>query len=268
MFGPKPALFTWRQDSGKDRLTAFSSRTAIIAAMPGELKPFLDQNAKEGWVHEKRGNVHLWRLTWPDDQGEWIAACAGAGQQAATHAFAEVEKDGPITSAISVGWVGALTEEAKPGKAYKVSEVVDSRTGERFQVAQWSEECLLVTSPTVADAAEKQRLAAAYNAALVDMEATAVARLAAMRGIPFYCCKGVSDGFSEDLIDFNRFITPDGQFKMGKLLIYVLPRPWHWPALIRMGENSKHASQSIAECLFDFLDERGHIRKRNGYPNF
>ena len=34
-----------------------------------------------------------------------------------------------------------------------------------------------------------------------------------------------------------------------------------------MGENSKKASQSIAESLLDFLDERGHIRKRNGYPN-
>jgi adenosylhomocysteine nucleosidase len=99
------------------------------------------------------------------------------------------------------------------------------------------------------------------------MEAAAVARLAAMRGIPFYCFKGVSDGFSEQLLDFNRFITPEGQFLMAKLLFFVLPRPWHWPALIRMGENSKQASQSIAECLFDFLDERGHIRKRNGYPN-
>jgi hypothetical protein len=27
------------------------------------------------------------------------------------------------------------------------------------------------------------------------MEAAAIARLAAMRGIPFYCVKGVSDGF-------------------------------------------------------------------------
>jgi adenosylhomocysteine nucleosidase len=237
------------------------TRVAIIAAMPGELKPLV-----RGWQHERRGDVNLWR--WHFDEGEWIAAYAGAGQRAATQAFAEIEKDGPISSAISIGWVGALREEAKPGKAYKVSGAIDSQTGERFSAAQWSQECLVVTSPKVADAAEKQRLAEAYKADLVDMEAAAVARLAAMRRIPFYCIKGVSDGFSENLIDFNRFISPEGQFNMGRLLLYVLPRPWHWPSLVRMGENGKQASQSIAECLFDFLDEQGHIRKRNGYPNF
>jgi adenosylhomocysteine nucleosidase len=166
-----------------------------------------------------------------------------------------------------VGWVGALTVEAEPGKTYTVSSVIDSLTGERFQTTRWSSETLLVTCPRVADAEEKQRLASAYHASLVDMEAAAVARLASMRGVPFFCFKGVSDGFAEKLPDFNRFLTQDGQFRLGRLLLYVLPRPWHWPALVRMGENSKQASQSIADCLIDFLDERGHIRKRNGYPN-
>jgi adenosylhomocysteine nucleosidase len=235
-------------------------RTAIIAAMPGELKPLV-----RGWEHERRGDMHVWR--WRFDEGEWVAASAGAGQQAATRAFAEVERDGPVTSVISAGWVGALNEQARPGKAYNVSSVIDSKTGERFPIAQWSSECVLVTSPRVADGAAKKRLAEAYGAALVDMEAAAIARLAGMRGIPFFCFKGVSDGFTENLLDFNRFISPEGQFETHRLLFFVLPRPWHWPALIRMGENSKQASQSIAESLLDFLDERGHIRKRNGYPN-
>jgi adenosylhomocysteine nucleosidase len=35
-----------------------------------------------------------------------------------------------------------------------------------------------------------------------------------------------------------------------------LLRPWHWPALLRIGENSRRASQSIAASLVDFLDEQ------------
>jgi adenosylhomocysteine nucleosidase len=237
------------------------TRVAIVAAMAGEVKPLV-----RGWQHERRNRVDLWR--WRFDEGEWVVACAGAGQQAATRAFAEIEKDGPISCAISTGWVGALSDAYLPGRAYRASGAVDSNTGERFQTAQWSSECPVVTSPKVADAAEKKRLASAYGAAMVDMEAAAVARLAYMRGIPFHCFKGVSDGFNEDLLDFNRFISPEGQFEMRRLLVYVLPRPWHWPALIRMGENGRQASQNIAEGLLDFLDERGHIRKRNGYPNF
>jgi len=255
------------------------SRVAIIAAMPGELKPLV-----RGWRHERRDGVDLWR--WLRDRGEWIAACAGAGEHAAARAFAEAEKDGAIDRVISVGWVGALNESLAPGKAYSVSGVIDMRTGERFAVQEkevgmqthpsdknkdvarvghpglW-----LVTSPRVADAAEKQRLAAAYDAGLVDMEAAAVARLAAMRGIPFYCIKGVSDGFREDLPDFNRFISPQGQFQTARLLFFVLPRPWHWPALIRMGENSKKASQAIRDLLIENLDEAGAIANKNGDTN-
>jgi adenosylhomocysteine nucleosidase len=236
------------------------TRVAIIAAMPGELKPLV-----RNWPHSVRDKIHFWAQR--TEEEEWIAACAGAGQQAATRAFAAIEDGGPIDLVISVGWVGALRSDIAASSAHNVAGVIDMRTGERFRCDAHAGELWLVTSPRVADATEKQRLAKAYNADLVDMEAAAVARLAAMRGIPFYCIKGVSDGFDEKLPDFNRFLTPDGQFLMGRLLFFVLPRPWHWPALIRMGENSKQASQSIAECLLDFLDERGHIRKQNGDTN-
>jgi adenosylhomocysteine nucleosidase len=99
------------------------------------------------------------------------------------------------------------------------------------------------------------------------MEAAAIARLAQMRGIPFYCFKGVSDGFDDKLPDFNRFIRPDGQFDLTGMVLFSILRPWYWPSLIRMGENSKKASHSIREALLDFLDERATIRQRNGYPD-
>jgi adenosylhomocysteine nucleosidase len=295
------------------------SRVAIIAAMPGELKPLV-----RGWLHERRNGVELWR--WRFDEGEWVAACAGAGVDAASRAFAETEKDGPVSLVISTGWAGALSEEFKPGQAYWLSGVVDARTGERFvfagdaserealkghcfsravetpnrdaalaadgilgsgeifpkglkpgtsnlpaigraQAVPFQSDSWLVTSPMVANQAEKQRLAAAYGAALVDMEAAAVARLARMRGIPFCCNKGVSDGCGEKLPDFNNFIAPDGRFRIVKFVLFAVFRPWYWPVLVRMGGNGKKAAQQIAESLLDFLDERETIRKRNGYPN-
>lgn len=241
------------------------TRVAIIAAIAGELKPMV-----RGWQHELRNGVHLWRWSFLDDkgsQGEWIAACAGAGVEAATRAFAEVEKDGPISQVISTGWTGALSEEFLRGQAYRVSGVIDARTGERFPVAAPAGECWLVTSSKVADESEKQRLAATYSAAMVDMEAAGVARLAAMRGIPFDCIKGVSDGFRDKLPDFNRFISANGQFQLVRFILFVLIRPWHWPGLMRMGENSRRAAERLQEDLLDYLDESSSIRKRNAYPN-
>ena len=89
----------------------------------------------------------------------------------------------------------------------------------------------------------------------MDMEAAAIARLAGMRSIPFYSIKGVSDGFADKLPDFNRFLTSNGQFQTARFTLFALMRPWQWPVLIRMGENSRKASQSIAESLLDLLNE-------------
>jgi adenosylhomocysteine nucleosidase len=200
------------------------TRTAIIAALPGELKPLV-----RGWQHERRNGVDLWRSH--DADHPWAAACAGAGQDAATRAFAEIERDGPIHHVISTGWAGGLHRVIQAGHAYSVCGVIDSRTGEMTPTAEWKDDLWLVTSPRVADREEKLRLAATYDAALVDMEAAAIARLAVMRNIPFYCWKGVSDAIDDRLPDFNLFIDDQGQFHTARLALFALFRPKLWPAL-------------------------------------
>jgi adenosylhomocysteine nucleosidase len=251
------------------------TRIAIIAAMPDELKPLT-----RSWQHTRSNGVDLWRQ--PHDGGEWIAACAGAGVAAATRAFAEVESSGPIDAVISIGWAGALRPEFLPGQAYSVTGVIDSRTGERFfaqnvpenpsfartsnythSVTQPNPARWVVTTPRVAGAAEKQRLASAYSASMVEMEAAAIARLAQMREIPFYCVKGISDGYSDKLPDFNRFILPNGSFCLARFVLFAALRPRHWLPLMRMGENSKSASRRIAERVLVILNKEGNIKKSN-----
>ncbi len=222
------------------------TRVAIIAAMPGELKPLV-----EGWPHGTRNGVEFWAQRDPED--EWIAACAGMGQAAATRAFAAIEDGGPIDLVFSIGWAGALDAALLPGSAHNVAGVVDVRTGERFRCDAGAGHIWLATSPRVADPVEKRRLASAYGTGLVDMEAAAIARLAAMREIPFYCIKGVSDGIDAKLPDFNRFLTADGKLQVGPLVLFSILRPWYWPALLEMGENSKKAAKSIAESLVEFV---------------
>jgi adenosylhomocysteine nucleosidase len=230
------------------------TRVALIAAFPGELKPLV-----RNWPHSTRDGTHFWAQR--TEEEEWIAACAGAGQSAATRAFAAIEAGGPIDLVFSIGWAGALRPEIAPGSAHNVAGVIDVRTGERFHCDAGAGKLWLATSPGVANESEKRRLASAYNTALVDMEAAAIARLAAMRSIPFYAIKGVSDALADRLPDFNRFLSPSGQIELGALTLFALFRPWYWLSLLRMGENSKKASQSIAESLLGFLDERGHTEE-------
>ncbi len=194
------------------------TRVAIIAAMPGELKPLV-----RNWPHSTRGTIHFWAQR--TEEEEWIAACAGAGLDAATRAFAGIEDGGPIDLVISIGWAGALTPDIAAGSAHNCAGVIDARTGERFNCDAGAGTLWLATSPRVADEPEKRRLATTYKASLVDMEAAAIARLAAMRGIPFYAIKGVSDPLDAKLPDFNRFIDSKRPVSDPKVCSFCSPSP-------------------------------------------
>ena len=183
------------------------TRTAIIAAMPGELKPLV-----HGWPHSARNNTQFWAQRTEED--EWIAACAGAGQSAATRAFAAIEDGGPIDLVFSIGWAGALNRDLATGEAHNLAGVIDVRTGERFHCDAGAGELWLATSPKVADKEEKRRLATTYGAALVDMEAAAVARLAQMRGIPFYASKASATDLPISCPISIALSTHDGGFQL------------------------------------------------------
>lgn len=229
------------------------TRTAIIAALPGELGPLV-----RGWRSESRSGVRLWR--WRHGGGEWSAACAGIGGAAALRALAAIEEDGPATSLLSLGWAGALDPAFRSGEAFGVLGVIDAGTGEHLPAAPLLGGCLLVTATRVADRAEKARLRAAFGAGLVDMEAAALARLARTRGIPFQGVKGVSDGPDEDLPDLNAFISETGKFATPRFVAFSLLHPRYWVALARMGRSSAESARRMAVSALDILDAGRTLR--------
>jgi len=224
------------------------NRVAIIAALPGEQQPL-----GRGWAPERRGAVRLWRRRRGDC--EWIAACAGVGGAAAARALTEAGRDGDLQLILSVGWAGALRADLRAGQAHEVAGVVDAQSGERFLTAAVSRGWWVTTSPAIADHAMKRRLAAVTGAALVDMEAAALARWAAARRIPFRCIKAVSDGLDEALPDFNCFIGRDGQFQLARFVVFAAVRPSLWPGLVRIGRLSRQAARALREAVLAALED-------------
>ncbi len=229
-------------------------RIAIVAALPGELK----QLVKRGWkrVPTQRKTVSKWVARISD--AECVAVCGGMGAEAARQAFAEAEADGGIDMVLSVGWAGALSESLTAGETYVASAVVDAQTGERFELPQGElalgkQGMVLVSTARVAQEAEKRRLAATYNGAMVDMEAATVLRLAQMRGVPVVCMKAISDDVGERLPDFNGFIDARGQMRMAAFVAHVMVRPGYWGALVRMGRASSRGSETLAAAVLACL---------------
>jgi nucleoside phosphorylase len=100
----------------------------------------------------------------------------------------------PVTRLISAGVAGGCDPALRVGDVVRAGVVVDTRTGERFADLEYKQ--VLATVATVADAAEKRRLFAAYGTSAVDMEAAAVARLAQAHGLGFAAVKTISDAVS------------------------------------------------------------------------
>jgi adenosylhomocysteine nucleosidase len=232
-------------------------RIGIIAALPGELKPLV-----RGWdrVPSPTKALSIWAKITGED--EYIAVCSGMGTQAVLRSFTAAEYLGALDMVLSVGWAGALDEGMKPGHCYIASEAIDARTGERFLFTDGQRKQRLVTTPHVANEAEKIRLCDTYGAVLVDMEATAVARLAQMRKIPICCFKAVSDARGAQLPDLNRFIDFDGQLQLLPFLAYVALRPHYWGSLIQLGKTSRIAAEALATSIHRFLEEKD-VEKTN-----
>jgi adenosylhomocysteine nucleosidase len=227
-------------------------RIAIIAALPGELKPLVKK-----WQRISTSVPGTKKWTFSGDADTWIAVCAGMGAEAALRAYATAVSDGPVDMLLSVGWAGSLSAEVPPGTVQVPTVVIDAQTGEQFNLAEGKRQWRLVTTARVADDAEKTRLAAAYKeAVLVDMEAATIARLAAMHEIPLLCIKGISDAAGATLPDLNPFIDQRGQMRMARFLAYVVVRPRYWPSLLHLGKNSARAADAMRDLILKFMKEK------------
>jgi adenosylhomocysteine nucleosidase len=236
---------------------------AIIAALPGELKPLVSPAKGYRWqrLKARKGTV-LWEHRHAGER--WIAGCSGMGGARATVTLAEIDRycsaEESVRVIASVGWAGALDTNISAGSVWHIAQVIDTQTGERFQTAQASsgrteEWPILATAAQVADAGEKARLAASYGARLVDMEAATLARLAQARELPFYCLKAVSDDMNANLPDLNPFIMANGQIRMMPFLAHVAARPGSWQGLIKLGRYSNLAARHLADAICIWLKE-------------
>jgi adenosylhomocysteine nucleosidase len=213
-------------------------KIAIIAALPGELKPLV-----KSWQKRER-NLWMGRV----GDYEATAVAGGMGAAAAERAVERVFAEGSPEALVSYGWAGALTCAVKPQAVCVISEVVDAGSGDRYATRS-ADGFRLITLDHVARADEKRGLAAKHQSVLVDMEAATVAKIAAARGVPFYCFKGLSDGYTDELPDFSRFIDGRGQLRMLDFLAHAAVRPKYWPSLWRLGKNSKAAASALKRAF-------------------
>lgn len=237
-------------------------RIAVIAALPREVAS-LRNHAKPEPALRNQGVV-LYRLD------NAVIATGGMGGERVTLALDAALRACKAELIISTGLAGACDPALDAGYAIEATEVIDTRTGERFATAasegrifdgrfgtgESRDSLVLATAPSIASIAEKTRLNAAYSAAAVDMEAATVGRLAQARGIPFRAIKGISDGHDFELGGLNKFTGARGQFRTGRFALHTAVRPWTWRKAMELGGGSQQAIAAMSALVRGVLEDQ------------
>ena len=191
----------------------------------------------------------------------------GAGRDNARFAAHRACERFPVQAIVSTGWAGALDPALRVGDIIVPDRILEfagrveypvrlperiwegGGSGERAGPASGT---LLTADEVVLDAAGKASLRET-GASIVDMEASAVAAVAAARGLPFYCVRVVSDTAETHFaIDFNRARRADGTFSGWKILRQAGISPARWKHLMTLRRDARKASR----ILGDFLGRR------------
>jgi adenosylhomocysteine nucleosidase len=213
---------------------------AIIAALDRELAPL----------------VRSWQSTRITEQGRAfrvfqhenvVAVAGGIGSHAAALAASAIVRHLKPQALISAGLAGALVDHLQIGAVITPSIVIDAATEKQYRNEPG--EGILVSSGEVAGSASKQSLADRFHASIVDMEAAAVAEIAAQQGLTFRCVKAISDDAAFEMPPLNRFIDQHGRFQNARFTFWLLAHPQYWHRALTLARNSSRASIALCKWL-------------------
>jgi adenosylhomocysteine nucleosidase len=215
-------------------------KVAVVAALEREVWPLV----KDWKATHQRHDGRAFKFFKHEDA---VLVCGGIGAEAARRAAEAVISLYQPALLISAGFAGGLDPALRAGHTLTPRLVIDAGDGSRTDSGTGAG--VLVSFAEVADPAQKARLARAYGADAVDMEAAAVSRCAQAHGIPFTACKVVSDSRDQKLPPVARFVASDGTFQSFRFLAHIAVRPWLWAGVGQLARNSSIAARSLCEQL-------------------
>ncbi len=162
------------------------------------------------------------------------------------------------------GFAGALNETLHVGDIVLVDEVVDEH-GRGWKTTwptlplegRWQPPLhvgrLLTTDRMIASPAEKLRLGAAHGALAVNMESAFFAERCAHAGIPFGCVRAISDDVQMPVSQRVMTFLEGGTVSPWRIVAELARHPGMVPELLRLGRDTKRASQQLGLALGELL---------------
>ncbi|WP_321470869.1 hypothetical protein [uncultured Paludibaculum sp.] len=187
----------------------------------------------------------------------WVLSANGPGPKLAGAAAEVAARQCDARAFVSTGFCGALDPALDACQVFVASSVEAPEQGRSFASRHTGSDTghaagrLLSVDRVAVTAAEKAALWA-DGAAVVEMEAAAVAERAERSETPFYCIRVVSDTARDEMpLDFNLYRDSDGRFSRGRIVAAALMRPACFAGLLRLDAHCRRASANLGDFLAD-----------------
>jgi adenosylhomocysteine nucleosidase len=227
------------------------SEVVIIAALEREIAGLV-----KTWRRVKRdfGTRHYEFF----ESEKTVLVCGGIGAEAARRATEAGIALYQPRELVSVGFAGALQDGMHVGDVLEPAVVIDARDGSHW-ASKVGGSGVLISFAAVASKEQKSKLARAYSAQAVDMEAASVAKGAQAHGLRFRAIKVVSDELGFAIPSMERFVTHEGRFRSAAFAMSTALHPGMWPTVFQLARNSKRASRILCEYLAVLLGAQQNL---------
>jgi adenosylhomocysteine nucleosidase len=227
----------------------------IVAALPIEVGPFL--SALRDVRKYASGRLTIQEGVLKDRLVALVVA--GPGRVAAARGGNLLVAGHRPRWLVSAGFAGALSPELSRCDVLLPDEIVEPG-GEIIRVdvgvntdpggAAVRSGRLVTMDAIVRTAAEKAALRESSGAICVDMETSAVARLAAERGLRFLGARVISDDAGADLPpEILSIVGPTGGYRVGAAVGAIWKRPSAVKEMLRLREHAHQAAERLARAL-------------------
>jgi hopanoid-associated phosphorylase len=218
----------------------------IIVALPDELDTLTSVSIEKGRCVPVADNV--------------LVAYSGAGGKNAQAAAKLLVAKG-ASALISWGCAAGLAAPLKPGELLLADSLLDSDYQRVPFDLRWQQHtktvlaktlsvqtgCLVESKQLVSSAQDKRQLHTATNAAILDMESVAVAKVALHYQLPFLAIRAVADPVSMSLPNaVQHALNAQGDLELGKLGWFLITHPSEIVGLIKLGLHFSAAKKTLA----------------------
>jgi adenosylhomocysteine nucleosidase len=219
-------------------------------------------------------HMHLGKTSaWP---GKWrkqsiVLVQSGVGRQRAEDATLQVIDHFQPSTLFSIGYAGAVQPELNVGDIVIADTIIEEKKKGKYSPnSDWLSLAkdvpypegfkavvggLLTVDNVIHDSMAKQELGKSYSVQAVEMETSAIAKVAEEKDLPLLSLRVISDRLDQELLDSSSFLGSDGEISTLKAGWYVLTHPGSIKSALSLHSQTQIATQALTKFISNLLHE-------------